>query len=280
MRRDIKPVGETACQLETLDDLTVGFRAAGVRGPARVVCIHGLAQDHRMWTHLQNELVERQTFAYDVRGHGATTLGRADGTLAQLGRDLIAFLEAHGAGTCVGFSLGGTVALWAAAERPDLVTSVIAIATSSVVGRTAAAGLERRIALFETGDDAAVREVVRADTEMQLAEPNPQRVDAIERSRLEAIGDRAGYLNGARTMLGMHAEPLNARLERITVPVHLIGAEGDRVCPRRAAEIMLEHLPGATFEELPGIGHLVTDENPDAVTAAVRKRMTDHQEVG
>jgi pimeloyl-ACP methyl ester carboxylesterase len=233
-----------------------------------------------MWTHVQDELVELQTFAYDVRGHGATTLGRADGTLAQLGRDLIAFLEAHGAAMCVGFSLGGTVALWAAAERPDLVTSVVAIATSSVVGRTAAAGLEQRIRLFETGDAAAVCEAVRADTVMQLAEPDPQRVDAIERSRLAAIGDRAGYLNGARAMLGMHAEPLNARLARITVPVHVIGAEHDRVCPRRAAEIMLEHLPDATFEELLGIGHLVTDEDPDAVTAAIRNRTTDHQEAG
>ena len=245
-----------------------------------MVCIHGLAQDHRIWARLQDELVELQTFAYDVRGHGATTLGRADGTLAQLGRDLIAFLEHHGAGMCVGFSLGGTVALWAAAERPDLVTSVVAIATSSVVGRAAAAGLEQRIQLFENGDDEAVREAVRADTVMQLAEPDLQRVDAIETSRLEAIGDRAGYLNGARAMLGMHAEPLNARLERITVPVHLIGAERDRVCPRRAAEIMLEHLPHATFEELPGIGHLVTDEDPDALTAAIRNQTTDHQEVG
>jgi pimeloyl-ACP methyl ester carboxylesterase len=233
-----------------------------------------------MWTRMQDELVELQTFAYDVRGHGVTTAGRADGTLAQLGRDLIAFLERHGAGVCVGFSLGGTVALWAAAERPDLVTSVIAIATSSVVGRTAAAGLEQRIRLFETADDAAVREAVRADIVMQLAEPDTQRVDAIERSRLEAIGDRAGYLNGARAMLGMHAEPLNARLERISVPVHLIGAEHDRVCPRRAAEIMLAHLPHATFEELAGIGHLVTDENSDAVTAAIRNRLTDHREVG
>jgi 3-oxoadipate enol-lactonase len=245
----------------------------------QTVLIHGLAQDHRMWSHQQDDLAELRTLAYDVRGHGATTIGEADGTLSQLGQDLIAFLELHGATVCIGFSLGGTVALWAAAERPDLVTSVIAIATSSVVGRIAAARLGERIRLFETGDEAAIREVLRSDTTAQLAEPDPDRIEEIVRLRLEAIGDRAGYLNAARAMAGMYAEPLNERLACITVPVHIVAAEHDRVCPRRAAEIMLEHLPQATFEELPGVGHLVTDEGSDAVTALIRKRMTAHQEV-
>jgi pimeloyl-ACP methyl ester carboxylesterase len=41
--------------------------------------------------------------------------------------------------------------------------------------------------------------------------------------------------------------------------VLVITGSVDPWCPRRAAEIMLDHLSHATFEELAGVGHLVTD---------------------
>jgi pimeloyl-ACP methyl ester carboxylesterase len=33
---------------------------------------------------------------------------------------------------------------------------------------------------------------------------------------------------------------------------------------------MLEYIPDGRFEELAGVGHLVTDEDPDALTAVLR----------
>jgi len=250
-----------------LRDLDVGVSAAGSGRP--VVLIHGLAQDHRMWADQQRELSGYRTIAYDVRGHGATSLGDPDGTLAQLGGDLIALLEHYGPASCVGFSLGGTVALWAAAERPDLVTDVLALATSSVVGRRAAEFFHDRIELFGGGDEEAIRSALLEDTQGQLAGADVD-AGAVLAERLRAIGDRAGYINAARAMAGIHAEPLNDRLERIRCPVLVVSGANDQFCPRRAAEIMLEHLPQARFEELANVGHLVTDEDPGAVTAVLR----------
>ncbi len=100
-----------------LNDIDVHYREAG-SGPAAVL-IHGLAEDHRSWSGVQQELSDVHSYAYDLRGHGQTSLGEPKGTLAQLGGDLIAFLETvSGPAQCVGFSLGGTVVLWAAAQRP------------------------------------------------------------------------------------------------------------------------------------------------------------------
>lgn len=255
---------------ERLRDIAVAYRRAGqaAQGP-RLVLIHGLAQDHRMWGSQQEELAGCSTFAYDVRGHGATTLGDADGTLAQLGGDLIAFLERFGPAHCVGFSLGGTVALWAAAERPQLLESVVAVATSSVVGRRAAEGIRERIELFERGDARAMREVLLEDTRAQLAQ-NGASADRIVDARMEAIGDGAGYVNAARAMLWMSEYPLNDSLGQIEIPTLVVAGESDVVCPPRAAEIMLEHLPSAEYQELPGAGHLITDEDPGVLTRALR----------
>jgi 3-oxoadipate enol-lactonase len=249
-----------------LGDIDVAYRAEG-EGPM-VVFIHGLAQDHRMWAPQQERLSDFRTLAYDVRGHGGTSLGEADGTLAQLGGDLVAFLEHFGPASCAGFSLGGTVALWAAAERPDLVRDVIALATSSVVGRTAARFFADRIELFSSRDDDGIRAALEQDTRAQLAGPRADPA-AITASRMEAIGDRRGYVNAARAMAGIHEQPLNDRLKRIGRPVLVVSGEFDQFCPRRAAEIMLEHLSQGHFEELAGAGHLVTEEDPDAVTGVI-----------
>lgn len=253
-----------------LGDIEVAVQEAG-EGPP-VVLVHGLAQDHRMWTRVLAEQTGRRYVAYDVRGHGGTTIGNADGTIAQLGGDLVALLEELGQATCVGFSLGGTVALWAAAERPDLVSDVVAVATSSVVGRAAAQFFRERIELFETGSTEEMKAAVRADTEAQLAGDHAD-LEAIVAARLEAIGDGAGYINGARAMAAINDTPLNPLLERIRVPVIVMSGENDEFCPRRAADIMLEHLSAAEFEELPGVGHLVTDESPETFVSRLSRRL-------
>jgi pimeloyl-ACP methyl ester carboxylesterase len=246
-----------------LGDIEVAYRERG-EGPP-VILVHGLAQDHRMWAEQQDALPDFQTIAYDVRGHGRTTAGEGEGTLAQLGGDLVALLERFGPATVVGFSLGGTVALWAAAERPDLVTDVVAIATSSVVGGAAAEFFADRIALFGSRNREAIEAALREDTAAQLAGAEVE-LDPVVRARLEAVGDGAGYVNAARAMAAINGAPLNGRLEAIEQPVKVLSGERDRFCPRRAAEIMLEHLPDGRFEELPGVGHLVTDEAPAEVS--------------
>jgi pimeloyl-ACP methyl ester carboxylesterase len=250
-------------------DIEVAYRTVG-EGDDTVVMIHGLGQDHRIWANLQAGLADRRNVAYDVRGHGASTLGDGAGTLAQLGLDLMSLLESVGPAVLVGFSLGGSIALWTAAERPDLVRAVVAVATSSVVGRAAAAGLDERIAIFEKGDPEAIRAQILTDTKAQLASASID-AEAVTADRVAAVRDPGGYVNAARAVRGMRDEPLNDRLAEIAAPVLVVSGERDVWCPRRAAEIMLEHLPpGASFEELADVGHLITEDAPDALTGVVK----------
>ena len=248
-------------------DLSVAFRAAGAGG--LVVLIHGLGQDHGIWGSIQDAWRDARTIAYDVRGHGSTTLGEPEGTLAQLGRDLVGLLERVGPATCVGFSLGGSIALWAASERPDLVSAVVAVATSSVVGRVAADAMGKRIDQVWAGGLERLRGVLASDTRSQLA-GDESRLSEIVAARVAATAGVEGYLNGARAVRDMRDHPLQERLSSIGQPVLVVNGSRDPWCPRRAAEIMLEALPNAWFVELEDVGHLVTDVAPGELLERIR----------
>ncbi len=254
-----------------LGDISVSFNQAG-SGPACVL-VHGLAEDHRSWSGVQNDLQGVESFAYDLRGHGNTTVGQAQGNLAQLGEDLIAFLETvTGPAICCGFSLGGTIVLWAAARRPDLVNHAVVIGTSSKVGRAAVGFFQERITQLNT-DKPAFAAALRADTKAQLDQPGAD-LDAIAQQRMQAVGNGAGYINAANAMIEMAANPLTPMLADIIGPVTVIGGAKDAFCPRKAADMICAELANATFLEIPDAGHLMSVDQPKAYSAAIQQAIS------
>ena len=250
-----------------LGDIDVGYAERGSGRP--VVMVHGLAEDRRSWALAQERLAERRTFAYDLRGHGETTAGDGDGTLDQLAGDLARFLEAlTGPATCIGYSLGGTIVLALAAARPDLVEHAVVSGTSSVVGRAAAGFFEERIGLLRA-DRAAFAAALREDTAAQIVTAGAD-LDVIAARRLEAVGDGRGYVNAAHAMQALHREPLTGALARIRCPVDVIGGDGDRFCPRRAADIILAELADGAYHEIADCGHLMTVDQPEAYALTLR----------
>ena len=244
-----------------LGDIEVAYRTAGSGTP--VVFIHGLAEDSSSWDGIFERLPAGvAAYATDLRGHGGTTPGEGDGTSAQLAADLVAFLEkVTGPAVCVGFSLGGVVVLEAALQRPDLVRKAIVVGTSSKVGRAAAAFFEGRIEQLQ-GDCEGFRQALAADTEAQIVRNRHQSADIAAR-RIAAVGEGAGYANAARAMIAMAAEPLTERLRDIRVPVHIVQGAADVFCPRKAADILREAMPQASYSEIPEAGHLIAVDQPD-----------------
>lgn len=238
--------------------------------------IHGLAEDRRSWEDVQNRLSGFRSYAYDFRGHGETTLGDADGTLAQLGGDLIAFLETvTGPAPCIGYSLGGTIVLWAAAQRPDLIPQIIVSGTSSIVGRTAAEFFVQRIEMVQNDFDGFTASLMD-DTALQLVSPDAN-LDAISQRRVEAVGEGGGYINAARAMAGLRETPLTPHLERITTPVDVIGADQDQFCPRKAADILCDALGETTYHEIPDAGHLMSIDQPALYASAIENALKRRQ---
>lgn len=252
----------------SIGNITVHYQKSGSGPP--VVLLHGLAEDHRSWSEVQAQLSDYTTYAVDLRGHGSTTSGDGEGSLKQLGHDLIGFLEqVTGPAAVVGFSLGGTIVLWAAAERPDLVSHPIAVATSSIVGRAAVKYFTGRIAQVESGDMDGFAVGMRADTAQQVV--SEMNIDALVAHRLEAVGNGEGYINAANAMIGLRTTALTPRLRHIKQHVEVIGGECDLFCPRKAADIMLEALPNATYHEIAGASHLIAVDQPAAFIELLAK---------
>ena len=253
-----------------LADIDVGYSPMGEGPPA--VMVHGLAEDRKSWADVQRRLNDFSTYAYDLRGHGETDLGEAEGTLEQLGGDLIAFLEAlTGAAHCIGYSLGGAVVLWVAARRPDLVTRATVAGTSTVVGRRAAEFFRDRIETIRS-DFSSFGSALKEDTRLQLVAAGDQ-LEVVTARRLEAIGTGGGYVNAARAMARLNGEPLTQVLPDIACPVHVIGGEADVFCPRKAAEIMIAALRHGTYHEVAGAGHLMSIDQPEAYAQAIRNAL-------
>ncbi|MEZ5220296.1 MAG: alpha/beta hydrolase [Ilumatobacteraceae bacterium] len=252
---------------QRIGDIDVAWTQAGAGEP--VVFIHGLAESRHTWAAQQDAITDHTTYAYDLRGHGDTTVGEGDGTAEQLSADLVRFLEAvTGPAVCVGFSLGGTVVLGAAATAPQLVRSAIVLGTSSVVGRSAAEFFHSRIAQLEHGVTDEFRAALRSDTASAISNPSVD-VDEITARRLQAVGTGAGYINAARAMARVNTVPLTELLPKVGVHVDVVGSTNDTFCPRKAADLLMQGLPDATYWEIDGPGHLMNVDEPDAVTRLI-----------
>jgi 3-oxoadipate enol-lactonase len=255
---------------------STSYRAMGTG--AELVLAHGLGETLDSWLGQQRALGgDYRSYAYDIRGHGDSPLGRADGTMDQLGDDLIDLLEFLGPSPriLVGYSLGGTIVLSVAVRRPDLVSGVVAVASSSVVGSRAVEGYRESIDLVRSGDADAIRRSFREHVELCVHDPSSFDLDAMVEHDMAILGDGAGYNNACEAIAGLRDRPLNPLLSEVKAPVLLVGGEFDAFCPRKAQDIMLAALPDARYVEVKGVGHLLPIEDPDALTAALREFLVE-----
>jgi len=64
---------------------------------------------------------------------------------------------------------------------------------------------------------------------------------------------------------------LERRLRRVTCPALVVGAENDRLVPNEAADRYVELLPNARLQRIPGTGHAIVIEQPEATAEAIRE---------
>lgn len=254
----------------SINGTEVSWYEVGIGAP--VILIHGLADDHRAWRRVVGRLMlDHRVILYDLRGHGGTSLGDADGTLAQLGADLLELCNALQLNrVCLaGFSLGGTIAMRAALDAPERVAALALVGTSSRVGRAAQAWYLERAEMVDR-EDPELGRTIESDTE-DVYRNRSDEIPAGLLIRRSATADPRGYANACRAMAALGAQPLDRELPHIGAPTVVLAGELDQHCPPKAGEIIAARVPGSRLTVLPGTGHPLPVERPDEVTEAIRQ---------
>lgn len=122
-RTDGDPLAEADSFKVTTDDGAVlDGLAAGPEGGPVVVLSHCWTGNRSVWAPVAGRLAGRghRVVLYDQRGHGASTLGTAEATIARLGADLGQVLEAVDARDAVvaGHSMGGMTIMALLSDAP------------------------------------------------------------------------------------------------------------------------------------------------------------------
>jgi pimeloyl-ACP methyl ester carboxylesterase len=240
------------------DGVGIYFEVHG-SGPA-LLLTHGFSATADMWRGQVEALSkDHSVIIWDMRGHGRSDYPEdleAYSEALTIG-DMAALLDRAGAGRAVigGFSLGGYMSLAFHRAHPGRVKALLIISSGPGFKKDEAReGWNERAlaaaALFEKQGLAA------------LQSSSPERATARHRSA-------KGLACAARGMLTQRDARIIESLPEIKVPSLIIAGSEDTSF-LAASEYMANRIPGARRVVIPGAGHAVNIDQPEAFMEAVQ----------
>jgi 2-succinyl-6-hydroxy-2,4-cyclohexadiene-1-carboxylate synthase len=196
------------------------------------------------------------------------------GTRAHVGADLATSalaLAAHGPAAFVGYSMGGRIALHLALLHPEAVTSLV------LVGATAGIDDEGERATRRAADEARADRLLRIGTEAFLEEwlAQPLFAGLPPEARRGRSSDAAGLASSLRLAGTGTQEPQWDRLGQLAMPVLVVAGERDEKFRALGARLAAASGTNAELAVVPGAGHAVHLERPEAFVALVRPWLAD-----
>jgi pimeloyl-ACP methyl ester carboxylesterase len=251
----------------------IHYEATGA-GPL-VVLVPGLGSGARLFGTLPRRFAKlsRSCVAYDPVGFPPSDVPAEPFTIEAAAHDLTALIAALGAGAAdlVGTSLGGKIALAAAASAPDAVRSLCLLATSVSPSHRA----RRVYRYFELvaermGEEEIGHAVAPFLFGRTLHGSRPALVDDIVRGLRPNAAIRALMAGQARALSAWDGAALAAG---VTVPVLCIAGLEDTLTEAQEVRAAAALFPQARYEEIADAGHSLLLESGrafDLVAAFLR----------
>lgn len=262
--------------------------------PHVLVFIHGWLLSRRYWQPLIERLSpDYQCLAYDLRGFGDSQPDpdkpqfHAGYTPGAYARDLGILLDKLGISSAwpIGHSLGGSIALWAAAQFSDRVQGIVCVNSGGGIyikeefERFRAAGQvlvkmrPRWLCRLPMLDLLFTRDSVARPLDRHWAR---QRLLDFAIAHPEAA---LGALLDSTTEAEVHRLP--QLVSKLTQPVYFITGTQDKVMEPKYVRHLASFHPlfegcGMNAIEIPNCGHLSMVEQPDAVAMEIRNILGKH----
>lgn len=231
-------------------------------GAVPVLLLHGWMMSSSVWDDVVGQLDngDHRFLLLDQRG-AAGAAGRDGGHgLLDLGGDLLDLLDALALERVVviGHSMGGQLALWLAARRPDRVAAVCAITPVPPAGLALSPDA---MAMFGAvgGDPGMARQVLRRAT-MGASE-----------AVLDRLVDLAMGVDPAVVAPMLHGwtAGTDVELAAVTAPTLVVATDDPFLSPDFLREALVERLPRGRLAVLPGPGHYPQVEAPAALAVVL-----------
>ncbi len=252
-------------------------------GPT-VLLLHGQPGTGSSWDPV-TELLHGafRVLAPDRVGYGASA-GEARGLAdnADLAARLLDVLGA-GPATVVAHSWSGGAAVLLADRRPDLVQGLVLVGAACTPDSLDVT--DRLLALPVLGDALTVAGLLALGEVLPKVRRLAPRVPEPYRERFRSALPDQGVLGGERGAIGRHRRTfvveqhalldelgdVTDALGRVTVPCAVVAGEWDVVVRPSAARTLARAIPGAELVELPGAGHFVARDAPEALAEVVSR---------
>jgi 3-oxoadipate enol-lactonase len=231
-----------------------------------LVLVHAFPFDGCMWRGTAQALgASCRVIVPDMRGFGASDLGRGDHSIADMADDIAALLDTLGMvrATVGGLSMGGYVALaFAARHRPRLERLILADTRAAADSDQARAARADALELVD-------REGVAPLVERQLAVLLSPAASEALREEVRELGKQsaAGVCAGIRAL--RDRPDRRAELPVIDCPTLVIVGKEDKISPPVEMAAMARAIPRARLTEIAGAGHLSNLEKPADFHAAI-----------
>jgi 3-oxoadipate enol-lactonase len=245
----------------------LAHRLDGPPDAPAVVLGNALGADMGMWDAQVPALAERfRVVRYDTRGHGGSPVPDDALSIADLSADLLGLLDHLGIerASLGGVSLGGMVAMWAAADAPERVDRLVLCCTSARLGPPEM--WDERIATVRAaGTDA----LVDGALERWFSPHADPAVVARFGAMLRGV-PADGYAACCAAIRDMDQRD---RLARVAAPTLVVAGSDDPATPPEHAELIAAAIPGARLAIVDGARHLANVERAEEVTALMLEHL-------
>jgi 3-oxoadipate enol-lactonase len=263
----------------TTKDGRFGYEAAGSLDLPPLVFLHGIGGAARGWRNQLEFFGDRcRAIAWDMPGYGGSAPLPAV-SIPSLAAALADFLRATGAvrPVIVGHSIGGMIVQQLLANEPHIASAVVLAQTSPAFGRPEGDWqkqfIEARLGPLDRGATMAslaptlVEELIGDD-------PDPNGA-GLARDCMASVREES-YRASMMSMLGFD---LRSALKQISVPTLLLSGSRDKNAPAPMMAKMASYVPGSTYVELEGVGHLANLERPGEFNAVLSDFLSMSHEI-